>query len=36
MKNTINKSEVHLEICTGLNELYKIKSHDYGDSSQIA
>ena len=32
MKTIIDKSDVHLEICVGLNELYKIKSHDYGDS----
>lgn len=27
-----DKSIIHLEICNELNEIYKIKNHDYGDS----
>lgn len=28
----MNKSERHWEVCNSLNELYKIKNADYGDS----
>lgn len=28
----MNKIEMHMEICKGLYNLYKIKNHDYGDS----
>lgn len=30
--NKLNKSEKHMIICTELNDLYKRKNHDYGDS----
>lgn len=29
---TIEKSTLHAQICQELNELYKRKNHDYGDS----
>ncbi|MBU5486413.1 DUF1599 domain-containing protein [Clostridium sp. MSJ-11] len=28
----MDKASKHMEICTELNELYKRKNHDYGDS----
>ena len=31
-KNTMEKSTLHAQICQELNELYKRKNHDYGDS----
>ncbi|GAA0122230.1 DUF1599 domain-containing protein [uncultured Clostridium sp.] len=31
-KNDTKKAQKHLEVCKELNNLYKIKNHDYGDS----
>ena len=28
----MNNIEIHMEICKKLNELYRVKNHDYGDS----
>lgn len=28
----MDKAQKHMEICKELNNLYKIKNHDYGDS----
>jgi len=33
MRNkSIDNTEIHMEICKELNELYRVKNHDYGDS----
>jgi hypothetical protein len=32
MIKTNDKVQIHLQICTTLNEIYERKNHDYGDS----
>ena len=32
MDNLINKIEMHKNLCEELNDVYKRKNHDYGDS----
>lgn len=32
MNNMINKIEMHKNLCEELNDVYKRKNHDYGDS----
>ena len=35
MKKQINKPDRHAEICANLNEIYRRKNADYGDSFTI-